>query len=161
MGFITPAPPPVDIDEWKQLPHLEKIRPLAQDWAINGFGTPTAVYLLYAVKLVIYVVAAALIISATSGLGGLGHLSDWWTLPIVFQKIVVWTMLWELIGLGSGSMPLTFRFSPPIGGILYWLRPGTIRLPPFPDRVPLTRGTTRTPVDVTLYAGLLGGCSRT
>ena len=156
MGFITPAPPPVDIDEWKQLPHLEKIRPLAQDWAINGFGTPTAVYLLYAVKLVIYVVAAGLIISATSGLSGLGHLPDWWTLPIVFQKIVVWTMLWELIGLGSGSMPLTFRFSPPIGAILYWLRPGTIRLPPFPDRVPLTRGTARTPVDVALYAGLLG-----
>ena len=35
-------------------------------------------------------------------------------------------------------MPLTFRFSPPIGGILYWLRPGTVRLPPWPDRVPLT-----------------------
>ena len=45
-------------------------------------------------------------------------------------------------------MPLTFRFLPPIGGILYWLRPGTVRLPPWPDRVPLTRGTRRTVVDV-------------
>jgi len=27
-------------------------------------------------------------------------------------------------------MPLTLRFLPPIGGILYWLRPGTVRLPP-------------------------------
>ena len=65
-------------------------------------------------------------------------------------------MLWEIIGLGAGSMPLTFRFMPPIGGILYWLRPGTIRLPPFPDRVPLTRGSTRTWFDVALYAGVLG-----
>jgi hypothetical protein len=52
-------------------------------------------------------------------------------------------------------MPLTFRFLPPIGGILYWLRPGAVRLPPWPDKVPLTAGTTRTPVDVVLYAGVL------
>ena len=64
-------------------------------------------------------------------------------------------MLWEFIGLGAGSMPLTFRFVPPIGGILYWLRPGTIRLPPFPDRVPFTRGSRRTLLDVALYAGVL------
>ena len=75
----------------------------------------------------------------------------------MFQKLVVWTLLWEVIGLGAGSMPLTFRFSPMIGGILYWLRPGTVRQPPWPERVPLTAGTTRTLVDVLLYAGLLAG----
>ena len=73
----------------------------------------------------------------------------------MFQKVVVWLVLWEVIGLGCGSMPLTFRFLPPIGGILYWLRPGTVRLPPWPDRVPLTGGTRRTPIDVLLYAGVL------
>jgi hypothetical protein len=156
MGFIAPAPPPVDVAEWKELPHLARIKPLAQDWAINGFGTPTAIYLLYAVKLVVFSLGAMLTISATtSGLGGLGDFSDWWTQPIVFEKLAVWTLLWEIIGLGCGSMPLTFRFLPPIGGILYWLRPGTVRLPPWPDKVPLTAGTTRTPVDVFLYAGVL------
>ena len=156
MGFITPAPPPVDIEQWKQLPHLERIKPLAQDWAINGFGTPSAVYLLYIVKLALFVLGALLVISAsTPGIGGIGDLGDWWAQPIVFQKVVVWTMLWELVGLGSGSMALTFRFLPPIGGCLYWLRPGTIRLPPWPDKVPFTRGTTRTPVDALLYAALL------
>jgi hypothetical protein len=157
MGFIAPAAPPVDIEEWKKLPHLQRIKPLAQDWALNGVGAPTVVYLLYIVKLLIFAVGGALIISAcTAGLGGLGNLSSWWTEPIVFQKIVVWTMLWEVIGLGAGSMPLTFRFVPPIGGIFYWLRPGTIRLPPFPERVPLTRGSARTLFDVALYAGVLG-----
>jgi hypothetical protein len=43
-----------------------------------------------------------------------------------------------------------------IGGFLYWLRPGTTRLPPWPDRVPLTRGTARMPVDVGLYAAVIG-----
>lgn len=156
MGFLQPTPPPVDMDEWAKLPHLERIKPLAQDWALNGFGTPTAVYLLYVVKLVIYMVGAALVITATTpGLGSIGDIGDWWTQPIVFQKLVVWTMLWEVVGLGAGSMPLTFRFSPMIGGILYWLRPGTVRQPPWPGRVPLTRGNTRTPADALLYGALL------
>ncbi|BCO46096.1 hypothetical protein MINTM002_17700 [Mycobacterium intracellulare] len=42
-----------------------------------------------------------------------------------------------------------------MGSILYWLRPGTIRLPPWPDRVPLTKGSNRTPVDALLYGILL------
>lgn len=156
MGFLEPTPPPFDVEEWKRKPHLERIKPLAQDWAVNGFGTPTAVYLLYIVKLVVFSFGAALVISATTpGLGALGAFSEWWTQPIVFQKLAVWTLLWEVIGLGCGSMPLTFRFKPMIGGILYWLRPGTVRLPPWPDRVPLTTGTRRGPVDVALYAGVL------
>lgn len=156
MGFISPAPPPFDIDEWRGRPHLERIKWLAQDWALNGFGTPYAVYLLYVIKLVLYAGGGLLLISATSdGLGGLGDIGSWWTEPIVFEKAVVWTMLWEALGLGAGSLPLTLRFSPMIGGVLYWLRPGTTRLPPWPERVPFTRGTTRTVLDVALYAGLI------
>jgi hypothetical protein len=157
MGFFAPAPPPVDVKDWRTKPHLARIKPLAQDWAVNGFGTPTAIYLLYVLKLVVFSLGGFLLISATtSGLGGLGNIGDWWTEPIVFQKIVVWLLLWEILGLGCGSMPLTFRFLPPIGGIIYWLRPGTVRLPPWPDKVPLTRGTRRTLFDVAMYAGVLG-----
>ncbi|MEA2125060.1 MAG: hypothetical protein QOI80_1842 [Solirubrobacteraceae bacterium] len=155
MGFIAPAPPPVDMEEWGRLPHLQRIKPLVQDWGINGFGTPEAVYLLYLFKLVVFSVGAALVISTTSGLGGLGNIGDWWTEPIVWQKLAVWTMVWEGLGLGCGSMPLTFRFVPPIGGPLYWLRPGTVRLAPWPKRLPFTGGTTRTPLDVALYVGVV------
>jgi hypothetical protein len=156
MGFIEPAPPPFDVDEWRGKSHFERIEPLAQDWALNGFGTPYFVYLLYVVKVALYAVGGLLVISATTtDLGGLGNLGDWWTEPIVFQKAVVWTMLWEVLGLGAGSLPLTLRFKPMIGGVLYWLRPGTTRLPPWPDRVPFTRGTERTILDVGLYAGVL------
>jgi hypothetical protein len=156
MGFTTPVPPPFDVEEWQRRSHLERIKPLAQDWALNGFGTPTAVFLLYLVKLVIYAGGGLLLISVTTpGLGGVADLGSWWTQPIVFQKIVVWTMLWEVLGLGAGSLPLTLRFSPMIGGLLYWLRPGTTRLPPWPEKVPLTRGTTRTWFDVGLYGGLI------
>ena len=43
MGFIEPAPPPFDVDEWKRKSHLERIEPLAQDWALNGFGLNDAI----------------------------------------------------------------------------------------------------------------------
>ncbi|MDX6699507.1 MAG: hypothetical protein QOE65_2904 [Solirubrobacteraceae bacterium] len=156
MGFLQPSPPPFDLEEWKAKPYLARLKANAQDWAVNGFGTPGAVYLLYAVKLVVYVAAGFLIVAATTpGIGGLGDIGDWWYRPIVFQKLAVWTLMWEILGLGSGSMPLALRFSPPIGGVLYWLRPGTVRLPPFRGRLPLTRGTRRTVVDVALYAAVL------
>jgi hypothetical protein len=157
MGFLQPSPPPFDLEEWKAQPFLTRLKANAQDWAVNGFGTPGAVYLLYAVKLVTYVVAGFLLIAATTpGIGGLGDIGDWWKEPIVFQKFALWTLLWEILGLGSGSMPLALRFSPLIGGVLYWLRPGTVRLPPWPDKVPLTRGSRRTVLDVALYAAVLG-----
>jgi hypothetical protein len=148
MGLLDPAPPPFEVGEWRRLPHLQRIKPLAQDWALNGFGTPVAVYFLYVFKVLAYAGLGFLLIEATSG---------WpqWTEPIVFEKAVLWTMLWEVLGLGAGSLPLTLRFSPMVGGFLYWLRPGTTRLPPWPGRVPGTRGTARTPLDVALYAGLL------
>ena len=156
MSFTQPAPPPLPYEEWRRRPHLERIKVLAQDWALNGFGTPYFVYLLYVVKLILYAGGGLLVISATTpGLGGLGDLGSWWTEPIVFQKAVIWTMLWEVLGFGAGSLPLTLRFAPMIGGVLYWLRPGTTRLPPWPDKVPLTRGNRRTIFDVALYAGLL------
>jgi hypothetical protein len=148
MGLLDPAPPPFEVGEWRRLPHLQRIKLLAQDWALNGFGTPVAVYFLYVFKVFAYAGGGFLLISATSG---------WphWTEPIVFEKAVVWTMLWEILGLGAGSLPLTLRFSPMVGGFLYWLRPGTTRLPPWPEKVPGTRGTVRAPLDVALYAGVL------
>jgi hypothetical protein len=156
MGFLQPSPPPFDLEEWKGQPFLTRLKANAQDWAVNGFGTPGVVYLLYVVKLAIYLVGGFLLIAATTpGIGGLGDFGDWWSQPIVFQKLAVWTLFWEMLGLGSGSMMLALRFSPPIGGVLYWLRPGTVRLPPFPDRVPLTRGYRRAFLDVALYAAVL------
>ena len=55
-------------------------------------------------------------------------------------------MLFEVIGLGCGFGPLNNRFFPLLGSILYWSRPNTIRLPPWPDRIPSTKGTARRPV---------------
>lgn len=155
MGLISPTLPDVDIDEWRALPRAERTKVLVRHWAIFGFGTPKAIYLLYAVKIGMYILGGLLFAASTPGLGGLGDLTDWWTAPVVFQKVIIWTLLFEVLGFGCGFGPLTMRFLPPIGTFLYWLRPGTIRLPPWPDRVPGTRGSHRTILDVVLYVAVL------
>ena len=156
MGFMTPEFPDVDPDTWDTLPRASRRQIMSRHWVEHGFGTPYAVYLFYVFKVAAYVAGAAAVISLTPGLGGLGHIADWWTQPIVYQKVVIFTLLFEILGLGCGSGPLTARFWPPFGGFLYWLRPNTIRLPPWPGKVPFTSGDHRTVVDVALYLIVLG-----
>ncbi|MGV0836047.1 DUF3556 domain-containing protein [Mycolicibacterium thermoresistibile] len=155
MGFLKQDAPVVDYEQWSKGTRAEKIKPMARHWAEVGFGTPVVLHLFYVVKIALYILGAWLVVAATPGLGGFADVGSWWSEPIVFQKVVLYTMLFEVVGLGCGFGPLNNRFFPPLGSILYWLRPNTIRLPPWPNRIPLTRGSTRTPVDVTLYGALL------
>jgi hypothetical protein len=127
---------------------------VCEAWALQGYGTPPAIYVLHAVKLLLYAGAWVLFCRTTPGLGELGAIGDWWLHPIAFQKAILWSMLFEGLGLGCGFGPLTGRYAPPIGGFLYFLRPGTTKLPLAP-RLPLLGGTRRTWVDVALYAALL------
>jgi Transmembrane protein of unknown function (DUF3556) len=154
MGFIKPELPDVDQDTFHMLPRWKRLQTMTRHWVEYGFGTPYAVYLFYVLKIAAYVASAAAVISLTPGLGGLTHIASWWTQPIVYQKVVVFTILFEVLGLGCASGPLTMRFVPPFGGFLYWLRPGTVRLAPWP-RIPFTGGDTRTAFDVALYVVVL------
>ncbi|MGE5697051.1 MAG: DUF3556 domain-containing protein [Candidatus Sericytochromatia bacterium] len=155
MGFLKPDMPVVDFEEWSKGTRSEKIRPMARHWAEVGFGTPVAMHLFYVVKILLYILGGWLFALSTKGVDGFFNVTTWWAEPIVFQKVVLYTMLFEVVGLGCGFGPLNNRFFPPMGSILYWLHPNTIRLPPWPGRIPLTKGTNRTPVDVVLYAALL------
>ncbi|ACC42736.1 conserved hypothetical membrane protein [Mycobacterium marinum M] len=155
MGFLKPVLPQVDIVEWGKGTRSEKIRPMARHWAEVGFGTPVVMHLFYVGKILLYILVGWLIVFSTKGIEGFTDVKSWYTEPIVFQKVVLYTMLFEVVGLGCGFGPLNNRFFPPMGSSLYWLRFGTIRLPPWPERVPWTAGTKRKPVDVALYALLL------
>ncbi len=155
VGFLKPDLPRVDLAEWRSGTRSERIRPMARHLAERGFGTPDAIQLFYVVKIGLYILGGWLFALTTKGIDGFTDVASWWAEPIVFQKVVLWTLLFEVVGLGCGFGPLNNRFFPPMGSILYWLRPGTIRLPPWPGRIPFTKGTARTPFDVALYAALL------
>ena len=155
MGFLKQDAPVVDYAEWSKGTRAERIVPMARHWAEVGFGTPVVMHLFYVAKILLYVLFAWLVVLTTRGIDGFTNVAAWYHEPIVYQKVVFYTMLFEIVGLGCGFGPLNNRFFPPMGSILYWLRPKTIRLPPWPNRIPLTAGDSRTPVDVALYGALL------
>ena len=155
MSLLRPIPPPYDPLAWCRLPMAERGRQVCEAWAMQGYGTPLAVYALYAIKLALYAGGWLLWCGFTPGLGSLATIDQWWLEPVAFQKAILWSALFEGLGLGCGSGPLTGRYLPPIGGALYFLRPGTTKLPLMP-RLPLVGGVRRTWFDVACYATLVG-----
>jgi hypothetical protein len=152
--FTEPVLPGFDLGEWAKRPYFDRLQAMCVDWSMRGFGIPPVAYLFYVVKIVFYVGGFVVVASFTPGIGGVTDVGDWWHEPIVFQKAVLWTLLFEVLGLGCGSGPLTGRMNPPFTAPAYFARPGTVRLPPF-RWVPFTAGDRRTVVDAALYVALL------
>ena len=154
MGLLAPTPTPYAPLEWVKKPLPERARMACEAWAAQGYGAPIGIYVVYLVKVALYVLGWALFCGTSPALGGLSSIARWWLHPIAFEKAIVWSMFFEVLGLGCGSGPLTARYFPPVGGFLYFLRPGTTKLPFFPG-APIIGTKTRTILDVLLYAALL------
>lgn len=153
MHLFTPTRPPFDPAEWAAKPFAERAKLSVQTFGLIGNGQPLATYLFYAFKLVFYWAGWVFFCSFSEGLGSFTPAS-WWLDPVAFQKAVVWTTLYEVVGLGCGSGPLTGRFRPMFAAWRHWLWPGTTKLPLF-EGAPLVGGMRRTWLDVLLYAALL------
>ncbi|AXK84368.1 Transmembrane protein of unknown function [Nocardia farcinica] len=157
MGFKTGDFPPVDVDTFLDRPLAERMKTLALHWVEYGFGSPRMIHTVYIVKLlVLYALGGVVVATVTSGVGPFWAVGDWWNEPIVYQKLVLWTVLLEAVGVAGSWGPLAGKFKPMTGGILFWARPGTIRLRPW-RWLPGTAGDTRTIGDVALYVAFLAG----
>ncbi len=155
MSLTTGDFPPVQPAEFMRRPYRDRTRVLARHWAEYGFGAPKITGLIYVLKLVFfYVLGGVLVATLTSGLDPLGP-AGWWNEPIVYQKLVLWTVLLECLGLAGSWGPLAGHFKPFTAGWRHYARTETIRLPPWPDKMPFTRGDERTVLDVALYIGVL------
>jgi len=155
MGLTTGTVPPIEAGGLYDLPYLERIKLLSRHWVDYGFGAPKIVPLIYLVKLlVLYIGGGYLVASATSGLSP-WHPTAWWTEPVFYQKLILWTVLVECLGLGGSWGPMAGHFKPFTGGWRVYLRVDTIRQAPW-RRVAFTGGDRRTGVDVALYVALLG-----
>jgi Transmembrane protein of unknown function (DUF3556) len=155
MGFTKPDLPQVDPHTFLRKPLMERMQILATNWAEHGFGSPRMVHTIYIAKLVFfYAFGGVLVATLTSGLPAFWHVSAWWNQPVVYEKVVLWTVLLETIGIAGSWGPLAGKVKPMTGGILFWARPGTIRLRPW-KWVPFTNGDRRTWFDVAVYVALL------
>ena len=101
MGFTTPNLPKVDPESFLAQPLMERVKTLVLKWVDYGYGVPRMVHLIYLVKLVVfYCVLGVTLATATSGLPAFWHVAQWWDQPIVYQKLILWTVLLELLGPG-------------------------------------------------------------
>jgi hypothetical protein len=155
MGFTQPDRPAVDPAEFLTKPLMQRMQILVHTWAETGFGAPRFVHTIYIAKLLLlYALGGVIVATWTSDLPAFWHVAQWWDQPIVYQKAILWTVLLEAIGVAGSWGPLAGKTKPMTGGILFWARPGTIRLRPW-RRIPLTSGDRRSWVDVGLYVLLL------
>lgn len=155
MGLLSPTPTPYDPLQWDELPLPEKLKWVCRAWVVQGYGTPLAIYAAYGLKVAGYIGGWLFFCSLSPELGRFSEVGQWWSHPVAFEKAILWSLLFEVLGFGCGSGPLTGRYLPPVGGLLYWLRPGTTKLPPWP-KLPGAGGHRRTWLDVVAYAALLG-----
>jgi hypothetical protein len=105
----------------------------------------------WAKYLVLYVGGWAFFVSFSAGYPGFASPGAWAFTEVAFQKAILWSIFYELLGFGCGMGPMNARFNPPLGGFLHFLRPGTTKLP-FLPRLPGAGGTRRGWLDVALYA---------
>jgi hypothetical protein len=139
---------------WATKSFSERVRIGTNAYVLQGIGYPAPVYLFHAVKLALFVLGWMFFCRFTPGLGTFGGFWSWIFADAAFQKAFLWASLVEVTGFGCMSGPLGLRIWPPFTASLHFLRPGTTKLSMVPT-VPLLGGSTRTWLDVALYAALV------
>ena len=154
MGYSEPRMPNTDPEAFIRSPLQNRLKFVSKEWGEWGFGAARKISVMYLVKLFGgWLLGGALLITLSSHLNPL-EITSWWTNPIVYQKFVVLAMLLDAIGVGGSWGPLAGKFGPYTGGILFWSRPGTIKMSPY-KWIPFTGGNRRTLIDIFLYWGFL------
>ncbi len=157
MKWLTPKMPDYDGRAWRKLPFQERVKLACQGWALDGYGAPLSVFVFYLSKIALYVWCWVFFCAMSPSLGGVESIESWWFKELAFKKAIVWSLLFEFLGLGCGSGPLTGRNIPPFGGALYFLRPGAVKLSLWP-KLPWVGGERRRLVDIVAYLAVLVAC---
>ncbi len=152
MTTAAPDLPPFDPQRVLSAPFPERVRLVCLSWASQLNPNPMIVLVMYWAKyLLLFAGGWAFFVSFSDGYPGFLSIGSWAFTAVAFQKAILWAIFYESAGFGCSSGPMNARFSPPLGGFLHFLRPGTTKLPLFP-RIPVFGGVRRTWLDVALYA---------
>ena len=121
-GFSEAGTAVVDFETWSRGTRAEKIKPMARHWAEVGFGTPVALHLFYVVKILLYILVAALLALTTRGNGRVHR-----NMAVVgADRLREGRALHDAVRGGRFRLrvrPAQQPFLPPMGSIMYWLRP--------------------------------------
>jgi len=152
--LLSPKPLPFTFDDWIKEPFAKRINMLCVAWTTQGYGAPILIYAFYLFKILLYIAGWFFFCSFSNAFSGATQIIHWWFAPEALEKFLLWSILFEVLGLGCGSGPLTARYFPPFTAALHFARPGTIKMPLFP-KIPFLGSDTRNWFDVLLYLALL------
>jgi hypothetical protein len=152
--MTEPAEANFDPEAWARMGFRERVKLSCEGFVQGGVGYPAAVYIFHGVKLVLFILGWLFFCSFTPGLGNPLEFGSWAFDGVAFQKAFLWAGLAEVTGFACTSGPLGGHFSPPFTAYWHFLRPGTVKVAPFP-KLPIFGGNTRTWLDVALYAAYL------
>ncbi|MCX6198026.1 MAG: DUF3556 domain-containing protein [Bacteroidetes bacterium] len=152
--LLSPKPLPFTFDDWIKEPFAKRITMLCVAWTTQGYGAPILIYAFYLFKILLYIAGWFFSCSFSNAFIGATQIIHWWFAPEALEKFLLWSILFEVLGLGCGSGPLTARYFPPFTAALHFARPGTIKMPLFP-KIPFLGSDTRNWFDVLLYLALL------
>ena len=150
----TKGEPSFEPDTWATMDFSERVNFACHNYIDNGMNTPIIAYVFHAIKIVLLFLGWVFFCSFTPGLGSLSTIHEWAFHPVAFQKAFIWGLTFEAIGWGCMCGPLGLKLWPPFTACLYYLRPGTTKLPLFPG-LPIFGGTRRTVLDALLYASYI------
>ena len=112
MGYRTAELPDVDLDEFAKIPFFERMKLLQLHWVEHGFGTPKQTGTFYAWKIFLYALFGLIVAGAfTAGLE-FNDIGGWWDEPILYQKLMIWTILLEVTGPGRHLRPAGLPLRP-------------------------------------------------
>ncbi|MCH2170455.1 DUF3556 domain-containing protein [Myxococcota bacterium] len=142
------------IDQIVDLRFADRLPLLCKEWASQRSATPFSIIVMYWAKyFLLFIGGWAFFASFADDYPGFFSF-DWFFTWDAFQRAVLWCMLYELLGFGCSSGPMNGKFSPLIGGFLYFARPGTTKLSLVPNW-PILGGVTRSWLDVIGYVAMV------
>ncbi|MDJ0869427.1 MAG: DUF3556 domain-containing protein [Myxococcota bacterium] len=151
MSTSARTEPPYEPEQILAAPFAERIRLVCQTWASQAMPNPKIVMALYWTKyIVLYVGGFAFFASFNASYPGFTSPLEWAFTTTSFKKMIAWSILYELTGLGCSWGPMNGRIKPMLGGIRNFLWVGTIKLPLFPG-VPVIGSPHRGWLDVGVY----------
>jgi hypothetical protein len=154
---LNAAPEDPDFPTMEQMLELrfaDRLPLLCKQWASQHAATPFSIIVMYWTKYFLLFIGGWAFFASFSKGSATFFSFDWFFTWASFQKAVVWCMLYELLGFGCSSGPMNGKFSPPIGGFLYFARPGTTKFSLVPDW-PILGGIKRTAFDVIGYLAMV------